>query len=488
MARVTSFEQQNLHRSTLHPTETECDYAIFEHGGQRYLQISSAGSKERRNPGGGTTQTYQFDLNGARELRASSPRRSRSSTQRDAASTSPNDFPSSTSAGCSRGSRGTRRSTASRSSTSGAGTPRPGRPPTSWTRSARPPGRRPRTATRRSAACRSCAAALAERYRSHYGVQLDPDAEVAVVPGTKTAIVELCLALAEEGQTVVLPDPYYPDYPSGPALAGADIAYVPLDPGTGGRPTSPRRRLTMLRLSTSTSPLTRPPSRCPTAPSRTRSPTREHDRSRRRARLRLRRPGLRRAQAQSFLATPGAKDVGVEMFSMSKSYGMAGWRVGFVVGNAEIVERINLLNDHCRVGIFRPIQEAVHRGADRASGLRRRAARHLPAPARPGDRGARAADLRGHLLHLDEAARGPHRRGPARPSTASRSRPARASGPAARATSASRSPSATRRSSSGSSASPPRSPPVRPRPGARPEPTIRRRRSGPSPPAGRSGR
>jgi aminotransferase len=63
-------------------------------------------------------------------------------------------------------------------------------------------------------------------------------------------------------------------------------------------------------------------------------------------------------EPKSFLATPGAKEVGVEMFSMSKSYGMAGWRVGFVVGNAEIVERINLLNDHCRVGIFRPIQEA----------------------------------------------------------------------------------------------------------------------------------
>jgi len=63
--------------------------------------------------------------------------------------------------------------------------------------------------------------ALVERYRSVYGVELDPDAEVAVVPGTKTAIVELCLVLAEEGQTVVLPDPYYPDYPSGPALADA---------------------------------------------------------------------------------------------------------------------------------------------------------------------------------------------------------------------------------------------------------------------------
>jgi aminotransferase len=64
-------------------------------------------------------------------------------------------------------------------------------------------------------------------------------------------------------------------------------------------------------------------------------------------------------EPRSFLATPGAKDVGVEMFTMSKSYGMAGWRLGFVVGNAEVVERINLLNDHCRVGVFRPIQEAA---------------------------------------------------------------------------------------------------------------------------------
>src|SRR6266513_800105 len=71
--------------------------------------------------------------------------------------------------------------------------------------------------------------ALAERYRAHYGVELNPDSEVAVVPGTKTAIVELSLVLADEGQTVVLPDPYYPDYPSGPALAGADIGYVRLD-------------------------------------------------------------------------------------------------------------------------------------------------------------------------------------------------------------------------------------------------------------------
>jgi aminotransferase len=60
----------------------------------------------------------------------------------------------------------------------------------------------------------------------------------------------------------------------------------------------------------------------------------------------------------SFLAAPGAREVGVEMFSLSKSYGMAGWRLGFVVGNAEIVERLDLLQDHVRVGIFTPIQEA----------------------------------------------------------------------------------------------------------------------------------
>src|SRR5215213_680555 len=72
--------------------------------------------------------------------------------------------------------------------------------------------------------------AIAERYRTQYGVELDPDSEVAVVPGTKTAIVELSLVLADEGQTVVLPDPYYPDYPSAPALADARTGYVPLDP------------------------------------------------------------------------------------------------------------------------------------------------------------------------------------------------------------------------------------------------------------------
>ena len=78
--------------------------------------------------------------------------------------------------------------------------------------------------------------ALAARYRAVYGVELDPEREVAVVPGTKTAIVELAMCVAQRGDRILLPDPYYPDYPSGVALAGAELGLLPLDPGAGFAP------------------------------------------------------------------------------------------------------------------------------------------------------------------------------------------------------------------------------------------------------------
>ncbi|HET9324552.1 MAG TPA: aminotransferase class I/II-fold pyridoxal phosphate-dependent enzyme [Gaiellaceae bacterium] len=200
--------------------------------------------------------------------------------------------------------------------------------------------------------------AIAERYRTHYGVELDPTEEVAVVPGTKTALVELAVALAERGTSVLLPDPGYPDYPSGVAFAAARLVSLPLDPDAGWAP----RWDAVQRDDVAAVYLNYPSNPCAAA-----APDGVFDAAVRFAEE----TGAAvvhdfaygdlvfdgRAPA-SFLAAPGAKDVGVEMFSMSKTYGMAGWRLGFVVGNAEIVERANLIQDHARAGIFAAIQEA----------------------------------------------------------------------------------------------------------------------------------
>src|SRR3954470_23537412 len=199
--------------------------------------------------------------------------------------------------------------------------------------------------------------AIAARYRETYGVELDPETEVALVPGTKTAIVEPALSLCDEGDTLLLPDPYYPDYPSGPALAGARLGTVPLAPERGWAPdldAAPAAAALYLNYPSNPCAVCAPDGVFDDAVawSRRTGGAVVHDAAYTDIVFDGRPP-------QSFLATPGAKDVGVEMWSMSKTYGMAGWRIGFVVGNAEIVERINLLNDHSRVGIFAPLQAAT---------------------------------------------------------------------------------------------------------------------------------
>ncbi|HUK97729.1 MAG TPA: aminotransferase class I/II-fold pyridoxal phosphate-dependent enzyme [Gaiellaceae bacterium] len=199
--------------------------------------------------------------------------------------------------------------------------------------------------------------AVAARYRRDYGVELDPETEVAIVPGTKTALAELPLSLAEEGDTILLPDPYYPDYPSGLALAGAALATVPLDPELGWAPAldeAPAAAALYLNYPSNPCAVCAPAGTFAAAVewARRTGGAVVHDA----AYIDLVFDGR---PPQSFLAEPGAKEVGVELWSMSKTYGMAGWRIGFVVGNAEIVERINLFNDHTRVGIFSPMQSAA---------------------------------------------------------------------------------------------------------------------------------
>jgi len=199
--------------------------------------------------------------------------------------------------------------------------------------------------------------AIAGRYLKVYGVELDPEREVAVVPGTKTAIVELALSLAEGGDTILLPDPHYPDYRSGVALAGATARLLPLDPSAGWQPdidTAPAAAACYLNFPSNPCAVCAAPGLFDAAVAyahRTGAAI-VHDA----AYIDLVFDGRR---PESFLAAEGAREVGVEMWSMSKSYGMAGWRIGFVLGNAEIVERINLLSDHTRVGMLVALQQAA---------------------------------------------------------------------------------------------------------------------------------
>src|SRR6478736_6189615 len=151
--------------------------------------------------------------------------------------------------------------------------------------------------------------AIAGRYRDVYGVELDPETEVALIPGTKTAIVELALSLCDEGDTLLLPERgWAPELAAAPAAAALYLNY-PSNPCAVCVPEGVFEDAVAWSHRTGGAVV--------------------HDAAYIDIVFDGRRP-------QSFLAAPGAKDVGVEMWSMSKTYGMAGWRIGFVVGNAEI--------------------------------------------------------------------------------------------------------------------------------------------------------
>jgi len=176
-----------------------------------------------------------------------------------------------------------------------------------------------------------------------------------VLPGSKTGLMEFAQVCVERGETIVLPDPGYPDYRSAVALAAADSATLPLL--TDGRPDwdAAPRSAAALYLNYPSNPI------AAYAP----------DGVFEEAIAWAQRAGAwvlhdfaygdlvfdGRTPA-SFLAVDGAREVGFELFSMSKSYGMAGWRLGFAVGNAELVARIEELQNHQFAGIFMPVQEA----------------------------------------------------------------------------------------------------------------------------------
>jgi aminotransferase len=198
--------------------------------------------------------------------------------------------------------------------------------------------------------------AIVERYAAEYGVELDPEREVALLPGTKTALIEVALCVAESGDRIALPDPGYPDYNSAVALAGAERVALPLD--EAGRPEWDALDGTPPVLAYLNYPSNPVAAAAPdgvfgeaVAFAQRTGAAVMHDFAYGDLVYDGRRP-------QSFLAEPGAREVGVELFSFSKSYGMAGWRLGFVLGNAELVERVTWLQEHVRAGIFVALQQA----------------------------------------------------------------------------------------------------------------------------------
>jgi aminotransferase len=197
--------------------------------------------------------------------------------------------------------------------------------------------------------------AIAARYNDVYGVELDPAREVAVLPGSKTGLIEFAQITVERRGTLVLPDPGYPDYRSAVALSAAEHAPLPLD--AEGRPEwdAAPADAAAVYLNYPSNPV----AAC--APDGVFAEAVEyaqragawvlHDFAYGDLVFDGRRP-------QSFLAEDGAREVGLELFSMSKSYGMAGWRLGFAVGNAELVARLEDLQNHQFAGVFMPVQEA----------------------------------------------------------------------------------------------------------------------------------
>jgi alanine-synthesizing transaminase len=203
--------------------------------------------------------------------------------------------------------------------------------------------------------------AICKWYETHYNVDLDPDREAIVTIGSKEGIAHLCLATLDHGDEVVVPNPAYPIHIYGPVIAGANIRSVAVhntDDFLAELERTipmmyPRPKLLILNFPAN------PTTQCVELPffERVVALCREfqiylaHDL----CYADLVFDGYR---APSVLEVKGAKDVAVEFFTLSKSYNMAGWRVGFMVGNPKLVTALARLKSYYDYGTFTPIQVA----------------------------------------------------------------------------------------------------------------------------------
>lgn len=199
-------------------------------------------------------------------------------------------------------------------------------------------------------------------YKREYDVEIDPEKEVAILFGAKAGLVELPMCILNEGDLMLLPDPGYPDYLSGAVLANVNYETFPLKeehqflPDYDAMsaklkdeaklmylnyPNNPTGAVADLSFFEETVEL-----------ANKHGITILHD-------FAYGAIGFDGKKPVSFLQAEGAKEVGLEMYTLSKTYNMAGWRVGFAVGNEKIIEAINLLQDHLYVSLFPAVQKAA---------------------------------------------------------------------------------------------------------------------------------
>ncbi len=203
---------------------------------------------------------------------------------------------------------------------------------------------------------------VAKLYKKLYDVTLDPETEVIATLGSKEGFSHMCLALMGPGDTAVVGDPYFPIHVYSVALAGANVINVPLGNDEKflqrvayvAEHLYPKPKLLILNFPHNPTAMT----------------VDNVDFYKSVVEL-AQREGIMVIQdfaygrscfddykAPSFLQAPGAKEVGVEFFTMSKPYNMAGWRIGFCVGNSEMIRALSMIKGYYDYGIFAPIQIA----------------------------------------------------------------------------------------------------------------------------------
>lgn len=203
--------------------------------------------------------------------------------------------------------------------------------------------------------------AICDWYRRRYGIEMDPDTEAIATIGAKEGLSHLALAIVDAGDVALVPNPTYPIHTYSVIIAGGDVRHVRLGPGedffgnlmSAFQECWPPPKLLILSF----------PHNPTTAVidvdffTKVVAFAQEHDLIvvHDFAYSDLVFDGYR---APSFLQVPGAKDVGVEFFTLSKSYNMPGWRVGFAVGNRRIVAALTRIKSYLDYGMFQPVQIA----------------------------------------------------------------------------------------------------------------------------------